>query len=96
MQVLRTHKDQKKKNQRRDSNKAKQEEMTPEKNKHFVEKTRNTEDGVLSFRGEGCNIPLLCPGIFCNLAYYCTCLGEELKAKAPPRQHLVAFKKLTI
>ena len=69
----------------RDPSKVKQEEMTREKNKSFVEETRNTEDGVLSFRGEGCNIPLLCPGIFCNLAYYCTCLGEELKAKAPPR-----------
>ena len=53
-----------KKNRKRDPNKAKQEEMTPENNKSFVEETRNTEDGVLSFRGEGCNIPPLCPGIF--------------------------------
>ena len=52
------------KNQKRDPNKAKQEEMTPEKNKCLDEETRNTEDGVLSFRGEGCNIPPLCPGIF--------------------------------
>ena len=80
----------------RDPSKAKQEEMTPKKNKSFVEETRNTEDGVLSFRGKGCNIPLLCPGIFCSFSYHCTCLGEELKAKAPPRQHLADFKKLTI
>ena len=39
-------------------------EMTPEKNKSFVEETRNTEDSVISFRGEGCNIPPVCPGIF--------------------------------
>ena len=55
-----------KKNQKRDPNKAKQEEMTPEK-KGLVEETRNTEDGVLYFRGKGCNIPLLWLGIFCNL-----------------------------
>ena len=66
--------------------------MTPEKNKSFVEETRNTEDGVLSFRGEGCNIPLLCPRIICNFVYYCTRLGEELKDKAPQGQHLVAYK----
>ena len=54
------------KNQKRDTNKANPKEMTPEKNKSFVEETRNTEDGVISFRGEGCNIPLLCPRIFCN------------------------------
>ena len=61
-----------KKNRKRDPNKAKQEEMAPEKNKSFVEETRNTEDGVISFRGEGCNIPLLCPRIsckFCILLY---------------------------
>ena len=69
----------------RDSSKAKQEEMTPEKNKSFVKETRNTEDGVLSFRGEGCNIPLLCHGMSCNFAYYCTSLVVELKAKAPPK-----------
>ena len=67
------------KNQKRDPSKANQEEMSPEKNKTFVIETRNTEDGVLYFRGKGCNLPLLCPGIFCNS------LGEELKAKAPPK-----------
>ena len=76
----------------RDPSKAKQEGMTQEKNKSFVEETRNTEEGVIFFRGEGCNIPLICPGIFCNFSYYCTHLGEELKAKVPPRQHLASNK----
>ena len=66
--------------------------MTPKKNKSFDEETRNTEDGVLSFKGEGCNIPLLCPRIISNFVYYRTRLGEELKDKAPQGQHLVAYK----
>ena len=66
--------------------------MTPEKDKSFVKETRNTEDGVLSFREEGCNILSYALEYFVIFAYYCTCLGEELKAKASPRQHLVAFK----
>jgi len=49
-----------------DPSKAKQDERTPEKNKSFVEETRNNEDSVLYFRGEGCNIPLLCPRISCK------------------------------
>jgi len=61
--------------------------MTPEKNKHFVEETRNTEDDVLSFRGEGCNIPLLRPGIICTFAYCCMrLLGEELKCQGPTQR----------
>ena len=57
----------KKKNWKRDPSKVNQEEMSPEKNKRFVEETRNTKDGVLSFRREGCNIPLLCLEYFVTL-----------------------------
>ena len=59
--------------------------MTPEKNKSFVEEKRNTEDGVLSLGGEDVISLSYALEYLVNFAYYCTCLGEELKAKAPPK-----------
>ena len=37
-------------------------------------------------RGKGCNVPLVHLMYFVN--DYCTCSGEELKAKAPPETRL--------
>ena len=47
--------------------KYKQTRIT-QKGKEKLLKIENTEDGV-NFRGRRCNIPLICPLIFCNFAY---------------------------
>ena len=37
-------------------------------------------------RGKGCNVPLV--HLMYSVNDYCTCSGEELKAKAPPETRL--------
>ena len=51
---------------------------------------------VLFLRRGGCKIPLDSPKktkkkYFVIVNYDCTCFGEELKAKAPPKTNLVIY-----
>ena len=70
----------------------KQEQMTPEKDKSFVEETRNTEDGVLYFRGEGCNIPLLCLEYFVILHIF-VLVSVRSSRPRPHQDNTLSFLK---
>ena len=65
--------------------------MTPQKNKSFVEETRNTEDDVIYLGGEDVISLSYALEYLVNFAYYCTSLGEELKAKAPPETTIATY-----
>ena len=66
--------------------------MTPEKNKSFFEKTRNTEDGVLSLGGKDVISLSYAVEYLVNFAYYSISLDEGSRPRPHPRQHLVAYK----
>ena len=70
--------------------------MTLEKNKSFVEETRNTEDGVLSLGAEDVISLSYALEYLVNFAYYFISLSEGSRPRPHPRQHLVDFKRLTV
>ena len=75
-----------------DPSKAKQDERTPEKNKSFVEETRNTKGGVLYLGGEDVISLFYALEYLLNFAYYCISLSEGSRPRPHPRHHPVAHK----
>ena len=66
--------------------------MSPEKNKRFVEETRNTEDGVLFLGGKDVISLSYALEYLVNFAYYFISLGEGSRPRPHLRQHFVAYK----